>query len=100
MTGYGNRAKIAAENDGIDWKALSYAYRVVEQIYCIIKHGEYNYPLPNNSFIRGIKLGKYDFTSVVQPEVKQLMAESDLPETVDKQYWNKWLIETIESYVL
>lgn len=107
LTDYGKRAKIAAENDGIEWKSLSHAYRVVEQLYCILKQGEYEYPLPNNAFIKGIKLGKFDFNSVVQPaladsidDVEKLMAESNLPETVDKQYWDKWLIETIEGFVL
>jgi hypothetical protein len=107
LTEYGERAMLAKENKGVDWKAVSHAYRTAEQVYDILKFGEYKYPLKNAAFIRNIKLGKLDFTTVVQPaleeamdDVEELIDKSDLPETVDKKFWDYWLINLLETYIL
>lgn len=103
LTEYGNRARMARENEGIDWKALSHALRSAEQVYDIFKFGGYEYPLKNAAFIRNVKLGKYDFLTVVQPaleeamnDIEELVDKVDLPEKVDRKYWNQWLITLLE----
>lgn len=103
LTEYGNRAMLARENQGIDWKAISHALRSAEQVYDILKFGEYVYPLKNAAFIRNVKLGKYDFLTVVQPaleeamdDVEELIGKSDLPEKADRKFWNEWLITLLE----
>lgn len=107
LTKYGERAKLARENKGVDWKAVSHALRTIEQVHDILKYGDYAYPLKNSKFIKEVKQGKLDFINDVQlvleeniAEVERLAEYSDLPEETDKEYWDNWLIYQMERYVL
>jgi len=107
LTDYGKRAKLAANNEGIDWKAISHAYRCCQQVMDILEYGEYKYPVTNYKFILDVKLGKLDFNTVVRPKLENMLDEmedkiekSDLPETTDERYWKEWLLKTIEKNVL
>jgi hypothetical protein len=53
-----------------------------------------------------VKEGKLDYVTEVAPvldtlmdEVESLIARSQLPEHVDKSYWEQFLCETIEREV-
>lgn len=61
---YGDRAKLAEENKGIDWKALSHAVRALFQMEELIETGKINYPLAAAEEICKIKKGEYGFKSV------------------------------------
>lgn len=106
LTGYGDRALKAANNEGIDWKAFSHAIRAANQVYDILTTGGYKYPLKNAKFITMVKTGqiKYEMAEAVlddfMSEIDRLMKQTSLPEEVDKAYWNKWLLEYIEEEVL
>lgn len=43
---YGKRAKLAAQNEGIDWKAISHALRAVYQALQLAATGKVVFPLP------------------------------------------------------
>jgi hypothetical protein len=99
LTDYGYRAKLAKDNKGVDWKAVSHAMRSSDQVWEVLVNGDYEYPLKNANFLKDVKLGKLDFTTVVQPYlektmdgIEELILESDLPDKVDKKFWNEWLI--------
>ncbi len=103
LTEYGKRAMLARDNQGIDWKAISHALRASDQVYDILRFGDYEYPLRTAAFLRNVKLGKFDFQTVVQPvleegmnDVEKLMETTDLPEKVDIKFWNDWLIELMQ----
>jgi predicted nucleotidyltransferase len=109
LTEYGHRANLAKENKGIDWKAISHALRATYQLYDILKFGDYEYPLRLGSFVKGVKQGKFDFLTVVQPalddslnDLEELLInpECNLPDETDKEYWNKWLMNLMKEYVL
>lgn len=100
---YGARAKMAMENEGVDWKAVSHAIRAGEQILEIYKTGDLVYPLKNRDFILDVKLGKLDFNTVVKPRLEELVHEVEtlaadieakglLPKVVDRKMWDE-LIE-------
>jgi len=96
--GYGERAKKAKDNKGIDWKAVSHALRAGYQAKHIYQSGTFSYPLPETSFIMDVKMGRVDYLEGVQPEIERLVAEvaelakaSTLPETCDTEYWNNWI---------
>lgn len=102
LEAYGARAKQAAENQGIDWKAISHALRAAYQTKEILTTGGIKYPLKQAEFLRDVKQGKLDFTTVVLPALEQEMEEvealseiSDLPEAVDRGYWDKFLVESV-----
>lgn len=102
---YGHRAKQAANNEGIDWKAVSHAFRAAYQTKSIFLNGDIIFPLAEADFLKQVKNGELDFVNVVSPKLEELMDEieylssqSNLPEKVDYKFWNQWLINTIRLW--
>ena len=105
-TSYGQRAKLAAQNEGVDWKAVSHALRAGYQTRHIFKEGTFSYPLPETDFLMKVKLGELHYSKVVAPELDNLIAEledmslvSDLPETVERGFWDNWMCNIISERV-
>ena len=101
---YGHRAKLAAENKNIDWKAISHALRAAIQTKEIMLQGTITYPLKDAPFLLQVKAGQLDYTNEVAPaleslmdEVERLVNQSNLPEKVDTEYWHNFLCETLEK---
>jgi len=101
---YGHRAKLAAENKNIDWKAISHALRAALQTKEILTKNTINFPLKDAPFLIQVKEGKLDYSTKVSPvleslmdEVENLISESELPERVDIEYWNRFICETVEK---
>jgi len=61
---YGDRARAAERSEGIDWKALSHAYRALLQMEELIKFGIISYPLKGHLNIIDIKKGQFPFSAV------------------------------------
>ena len=100
---YGRRAKLAAENKNIDWKAVSHALRAAYQTKEILTENTINFPLRTADFLIKVKQGKLDYLSEVGPELETLMEEverlafaSNLPETVDRKFWDQFICDTLE----
>jgi len=103
---YGDRAKQAQTDEGIDWKAVSHSLRASYQMLGILKDGDFEYPLPESKFLLQVKRGELNFVNDVQPvledviaEVERLALESSLPKQVDRAYWDKWLLNVYEEYL-
>ena len=101
---YGHRAKLAAENKNIDWKAVSHALRAAYQTKEILTENTINFPLRTADFLIKVKLGKLDYLSEVGPVLETLMEEveclalsSNLPETVDRKFWDQFICDTLEK---
>lgn len=104
---YGERARKARDNEGIDHKALSHALRAGYQLRCIYQDGDFEYPLPENSILLNVKQGKMDFVAEIQPMLEELVAEcerlaqeSPLPERPDRKYWEDLVVSTMERHVV
>ncbi len=54
---YGNRVK-EFEGQGVDWKALSHAIRITEQVLELCGQGTLTFPRPNAGFLATVKSGK------------------------------------------
>ena len=100
---YGVRARKAERNEGIDWKAISHAFRAGYQVMGILNSGGFSYPLPETEFILAVKKGEVEY-KVAGPMLEELIdgleerAEvSDLPEKVNRSHWDEWLIEQMED---
>lgn len=105
LSDYGSRARDAAENKGVDWKALSHALRAAYQVQSILIEGEIIFPLPEADFLTKVKAGEYDYLTVVAPTLEQLMdhidvlsEESDLPDKVDREYWDRFLVSCYDIH--
>ncbi len=101
---YGDRAKQAEQNAGVDWKAVSHAFRAGYQVKHILTHGGYSYPLPETDYLIRVKNGELHFRDEVGPALDALMDElevlttqSTLPEKVDREYWDNWLVSVLKE---
>ena len=104
---YGQRARDAKENKNIDWKAYSHAIRAALQIKELLTTNNIRFPLKDADYLLQIKLGKLDHNTEVMPvlenlmdEIKILSEKSKLPKKVNRKYWDKFIIDIIEEYVL
>jgi hypothetical protein len=102
---YGHRAKLAAENKGIDWKAVSHAMRFAYQMYCIFTKGGFTFPLTVAPYLKQVKAGELDWVDVQNDlesmidKVEQAAETSKLPKEVDRKYWEEWLYEWVHRSV-
>ena len=99
---YGNRAKLAAENKGIDWKAISHALRAAYQVKELLTKNTITFPLKEAAFLREVKQGKLDYLKEVAPKLEALMDEveilsenSTLPEKPDRKFWDRFIIDVV-----
>lgn len=103
---YGERARQAEANNGIDWKALSHALRGGMQLIQIYKDGDIVYPLPDSSFLKLVKSGGVPFATVqekleeVMGEVERLAAISTYPKEVDREFWNDFIERVYSDLVV
>lgn len=100
-TEFGARSRQALVNEGVDWKAISHAYRACYQLIDIATQYEIVFPLKQAAYVRTIKLGQVSYRDVVQEELPQLMDQaidrlqtSTLPEVVDRSYWDEFMVKT------
>ncbi|GAG63249.1 unnamed protein product [marine sediment metagenome] len=68
--------------------------------------GTITYPLKYASLLREIKAGELDYTAKVAPlleemmdEVETLSKESDLPEKVDREFWDQFIMKEVGGYI-
>jgi len=102
---YGHRAKLAEQNEGIDWKAISHAFRAGYQAKEIYETGTITYPLSMREKLVDIKLGRLDYKKQVEPELEALVeevdslaAKSNLPDKVDVYFWKNFVLDVYEEY--
>lgn len=101
---YGHRAKLAEENQGIDWKAVSHALRAAMQVSELLSTGNISYPLRAAKLLTEIKMGKRDYTRHVAPMLEMYMAQCDklsqlssYPASCDRGFWLKFLRQILKS---
>lgn len=101
---YGHRAEMAKNNQGIDWKAVSHAFRAGFQLRSIFKYGDFEYPLLETPQLRRIKSGEVSW-DVAQGQLESLVAQveelskaSDFPEKVDKKTIDDWMFGVLDDH--
>lgn len=80
---YGDRARQAESNQGIDWKALSHAVRVANEALELLETANVTFPLPNAAHILEIKRGLLPY-DVVAAEIEDLLVEVERVSQVSK----------------
>ena len=103
---YGKRAKLAAENKNIDWKAVSHALRIAYQAKEILEFNTISFPLKNADFLLKVKQGNLNYIKDVAPifdelidNVENLVNENSLPEKADQEFWDQYICKTIEKAI-
>jgi len=101
---YGERAKLASENKGIDWKAISHALRAGLQLEELLTDGIITFPLKDAEFLKKVKLGRYAYFCVATyldymvDKLEDMNRNSSLPEKVDLDYVNRVLVEMVNFH--
>lgn len=88
---YGVRARLALSNEGVDWKAVSHAFRAAYQLIQLFTDGEMVLPLKKDviSFILPIKLGQVSWMEcqeqleILTESANSLATKSSFSESVD-----------------
>lgn len=100
ISNYGARAEAAERNEGIDFKAVSHAFRAGYQLKEIYETGDLKFPLKEREFLRDVKIGKFHYKNDkigekldnLIDEVKLLAEKSNYPEKVDRGYFQDFIL--------
>lgn len=102
---YGDRAKKAAQDGAVDWKAMSHAFRVAYEAKELFERHTITFPRPEKDFLLQIKTGQLKMSDLVFQlddlidEVKSLRDSSTLPEKPDHKFWEDFTYDVISNYV-
>lgn len=95
---YGDRARRAQANEGVDWKALSHAVRVAHEALELMQTCNITFPLPNREHVKAIKLGLLSYKEVAS-EIEDLLGKvekaersSILPEEADLRWVDDFVV--------
>ena len=94
---FGNRAKAATAN-GVDWKGVSHAYRVILEVEELLQTNFIRFPLRHREQIKAVKAGEIDLEVIMHTidhkidYVKHLQKESTLPKTMDQSILNGYIL--------
>ena len=86
---YGERARQAMNNEGIDWKALMHAVRVQSEAAELLLTGHITFPRPEAPLLLKIRKGELPYSQVAElienglDELEQIQANSILPSEPD-----------------
>jgi|AntAceMinimDraft_16_1070373.scaffolds.fasta_scaffold25194_6 hypothetical protein len=101
---YGTRAVQAAENKGIDWKAISHAFRAAFQLVELFTNGTITYPLESAPFLKKLKNGEINYQDEAAPKLEKMVDEirilaenSKFPTHCNVEWWENWVCDTVES---
>lgn len=102
---YGDRSIKTMNNKGLDWKAISHAFRVATELTEIYERGSIIYPLKNREYIKRIKNGELDFDSEVLPKLNTIMDDiehvaslSDFPQKLNHAIIDGLLFSVIKEF--
>jgi hypothetical protein len=81
---YGDRAKLAKDNKGVDFKAVHHAVRAAYQLLDIYQHQNIVFPFTGERLdtLMKVKLGQLDYKTECEPLLESIVAQ--LPEAAEK----------------
>jgi len=98
---FGNRARASAK--GVDFKALSHAVRVIDEVEELIDHQFITFPLKNKVYITSVKEGNEQLENVMDyidqklNVVQAKLEQSTLPEQSDEQFINDLILTWVSN---
>lgn len=96
---YGHRAKQAADNQGVDWKALYHAVRVAAEARELLLTGNITFPRPEAQLLLQIRKGELPYAQVAElieqglEDVKAAQLVSTLREKADLEWIDDFVYE-------
>jgi hypothetical protein len=102
---YGERAKLAQSNQGVDWKALMHAVRVCNEATELCKTGHIEFPRPEAAELLKIRKGELPYEQVAEMienglvELGEAKANSTLPDEPDYKWIEDFTCEVYEGVI-
>lgn len=98
---YGARAELAMENEGVDWKAVSHAYRCCYQLKQLGEIGSIAFPLKDHrQYLLQVKTGQIPYSQIqdelpvlMETATKAVLTSSFLPEEPDYAFWEQYILD-------
>ncbi|CAA6816980.1 MAG: Thioredoxin, phage-associated [uncultured Sulfurovum sp.] len=96
---FGNRARASAK--GVDFKALSHAVRVIDEVEELIDHAFISFPLKNRVYITSVKEGNEKLEDVMDyidqklNTVQEKLELSDLPNRSDEAFIDRLILKLL-----
>lgn len=100
---YGERAKLAQTNQGVDWKALMHAVRVCQEAIELCKTGHITFPRPERETLLKIRQGALAYQEVALMiedgliQLTEAKEKSTLPEAPDLKWIEDFVVEVYGS---
>jgi len=97
---FGNRTRDASK--GVDYKALSHAVRVIDEVEELLDDGFITFPLKNKEYVIEIKEGKVELEEVMAyidvklDTVQKKLDESTLAQKSDEKFIDKLILELVK----
>jgi len=102
---YGERARQAKDNQGVDWKALMHARRIQQQAVELLDTGHITFPRPNAHELLAIRTGSRPYVEVGAEieqgmvKLEQAMGRSTLQNKPDKKLADRMVLTAYQSRV-
>jgi predicted nucleotidyltransferase len=109
ISSYGKRAEATANDNGVDWKAISHCVRVLYQVEELLTTNKITFPLVNADFVKSIK---YNTANMSYDEVMKLIEEkinrinnrllpnSTLREKADYKWIEQFILKCYGSLII
>lgn len=102
---YGERARLAEKNEGIDWKALMHAVRVQEEAKELLLTGHVTFPRPEAPLLLKIRKGEVPYADVASQieagleELEVVQSKSTLQKEPDRKFADDLIAEVYKNII-
>ena len=103
---YGERARLAEKNNGLDYKALSHALRCINQYIQLLTIGEIKFPLTGKSLtnVMNIKNGNYSWKKIEDiilkglDQIDLLRKETNIVGELNSKFVKNFILKQYDNY--
>ena len=103
---YGERARMAETNEGVEWKALYHAVRVLEEAKELLTTGHVTLPRPEAPLLLDIRNQKKTYLEIANMveegmnEIRELQRNSKLPLQIDSDFWEEFVKDCYKKEII